>query len=91
VHEGTVLLGPRPQIDNPLVEPGCLQRPRSHFGKSTGGVGAAQRAEAMLRSRALVGITGIERRAYSGEKQSREHANRVYYSAVFKVKKEIFA
>src|SRR5271166_249043 len=71
MHQGAILLRPHPHVDNPLLEPGSLQRTRGHFGKRTGGVGAAKRAEAMFRSRADVGITGVERSAYSGEHEKR--------------------
>ncbi len=64
MHQGADSSGRMPQVDDPLVEPGGLQRPRSHFGKRTSGVRAAKRTEPVFGPRAVIGVSRIQGSAY---------------------------
>src|SRR6266536_1053390 len=75
MHQRPIFLGTHSQIDDPFVEPGCLQRSRRHFGDGSGGIWvgiwAAKRSEPLLRTRADVRIARIERTSDSGQDHER--------------------
>src|SRR6266849_8942933 len=60
MNESTRVLWPRTKVDLPFLIPRSLQGAGSHFRQRGRKVGPTERAEAVLRSRANIGVTRVQ-------------------------------
>src|SRR6185369_11234719 len=64
LHQGSVFLRPHPQVLDPLVKPGGLERSRGHFSDRACSVWPAKGGESFFRPRADIRVARVRRCAY---------------------------